>query len=291
MARTRIIIDTDPGQDDAVAILLALAERDALDLLGITTVAGNVPLPLTTSNALRILELARRDDVPVFPGASQPLLRKLRDRGVRVRRRRPRRRGPAAAAHRRRRAARGDVPDRYAAAAAERSVTLCPLGPLTNIALAFAQEPALASKVERIVLMGGARDLGNVTPAAEFNFFVDPHAAAIVLRLDVPIVMFGLHATHQAIGTSERVGRIAALGTPVAHAIRGMLSRRGRAASTASACRVIRCTTRASSRTCCGRTSSQAAIAMSRSKRRARPRSAAPRSTGGDRRSRSRTPT
>ena len=104
-------------------------------------------------------------------------------------------------------------------------MTLCPLGPLTNIALAFAQEPALATKVERIVLMGGARDLGNITPAAEFNFFVDPHAAAIVLRLPVPIVMFGLHATHQAIATSERVGRIAALGTPVAHAIRGMLSR------------------------------------------------------------------
>ena len=110
-------------------------------------------------------------------------------------------------------------------AAAERSVTLCPIGPLTNIALAFAQEPSLAAKVERIVLMGGARDLGNMTPAAEFNFFVDPHAAAMVLRLDVPIVMFGLHVTHQAIATPERVGRIAALGTPVAHAIHGMLRR------------------------------------------------------------------
>ncbi len=104
-------------------------------------------------------------------------------------------------------------------------MTLCPIGPLTNIALAFAQEPSLAAKVERIVLMGGARDLGNMTPAAEFNFFVDPHAAAIVFRLPVPIVMFGLHATHQAMGTPKRVERIAALGTPVARAVRGMLGR------------------------------------------------------------------
>src|SRR6185436_6266244 len=204
MPQTRIIIDTDPGQDDAVALLLALAERDALDLVGITTVAGNVPLPLTTANALRILELARREDVPVFAGASQPLLRALctaesicgadgLDGGALP--------PPRIAAQ-----------DRHAVTflidtlqtAAEHSVTLCPIGPLTNIALAFAQEPSLASKVERIVLMGGARDLGNVTPAAEFNFFVDPHAAAMVLRLPVQIVVFGLHATHQAIATPER---------------------------------------------------------------------------------------
>jgi len=225
MARTRIIIDTDPGQDDAVAILLALAERERLDLLGITTVAGNVPLPLTTINALRILELAGRDDVPVFPGARQPLLRKLWTAefvcgadGLDGAGLPPPRVG---------------AQDRHAVAflvdtlkaAAERSVTLCPIGPLTNIALAFAQEPELATKVERIVLMGGARDLGNMTPAAEFNFFVDPHAAAMVLRLPVPIVMFGLHVTHQALGTPERVDRIAALGTPVARAVCGMLGR------------------------------------------------------------------
>jgi purine nucleosidase len=225
MAPTRIIIDTDPGQDDAVAILLALAEREHLDLLGITTVAGNVPLPLTTTNALRILELAQRTDVPVFAGASQPLLRTLwtaefvcgadglEGAGLPL---------PAIVAQ-----------DRHAVTflietlreAADRSVTLCPIGPLTNIALAFAQAPELAAKVERIVLMGGARDLGNITPAAEFNFFVDPHAAAIVLRLPVPIVMFGLHATHQAMGTPARIDRIAALGTPVARAVHGMLSR------------------------------------------------------------------
>ena len=225
MPRPRIIIDTDPGQDDAVAILLALAERDALDFIGITTVAGNVPLPLTTINALRILELAGRDDVPVFAGASQPLLRKLSTAEFVC--------GADGLDGAGLPAPRAGAQDRHAVtflidtlkAAADRSVTLCPIGPLTNIALAFAQQPELATKVERIVLMGGARDLGNMTPAAEFNFFVDPHAAAIVLRLPVPIVMFGLHATHQAIGTPERVERIAALGTPVARAVRGMLGR------------------------------------------------------------------
>jgi len=225
MARMRIIIDTDPGQDDAVALLLALAEREVLDLVGITTVAGNVPLPLTTTNALRILEVAHRGDVPVFPGASQPLLRELRTAefvcgadglegaGLPLPRLAPQARHAVTF-----------IIDTLKAAA-DRSLTLCPLGPLTNIALAFAQEPALASKVERIVLMGGARDLGNVTPAAEFNFFVDPHAAAMVLRLPVPIVLFGLHATHQAMATPERVGKIAALGTPAARVIHGMMGR------------------------------------------------------------------
>jgi purine nucleosidase len=109
--------------------------------------------------------------------------------------------------------------------AADRSITLCPIGPLTNLALVFAQEPALAAKVERIVIMGGARDLGNITPAAEFNFYVDPHAAQMVLQLGVPIVLFGLHATHQAVCTPAHVARIAALDTPVARALAGMTGR------------------------------------------------------------------
>lgn len=221
----RIIIDTDPGQDDAVALLLALAERERLDVAGITTVAGNVPLELTTINALRMVELARRVDVPVHAGASQPLLRPLRTAehicgrdGIDGAGLPP----PTIAAR----------PGHAVAfiidtleAAAERSVTICPLGPLTNVALAFAQRPELATRVERIVLMGGARDLGNVTPAAEFNFYVDPHAAAMVLRIGVPIVMFGLHVTHQAMATPERVSRIAALGTPASRAVSGMLAR------------------------------------------------------------------
>jgi purine nucleosidase len=105
------------------------------------------------------------------------------------------------------------------------SLTLCALGPLTNVALALAQEPRLAPRIARLLLMGGARDLGNVTPAAEFNMFVDPHAAAIVYGSGVPIVMLGLDVTHQAVGTPERVTRIAALNTPVARAVTGMLSR------------------------------------------------------------------
>jgi purine nucleosidase len=225
MARTRLIIDTDPGQDDAVTILLALAETERLDLLGITTVAGNVPLDLTTENALRLVELAGRPDIPVFRGASRPLLRPLRTAEHVC--------GPDGLA------GAGLPPPTIAAqprsavafiietltAASERSVTLCPIGPLTNIALLFVQAPELASRIERIVLMGGARDLGNVTPAAEFNFYVDPHAAEIVFGLGVPIVMFGLHATHQAMATPERVARIASLGTPVARAVAGMFGR------------------------------------------------------------------
>lgn len=221
----KIVIDTDPGQDDALAILLALAERDRLDVLGLTTVAGNVPVELTTVNALRLVELAGRNDVPVHRGAPKPLLRPLKTAeficgpdglegaGLPPPRSRP---GDAHAV--------AFLLDTLRAARL-RSITICPLGPLTNIALALAQAPELAAKIERIVLMGGARDLGNVTPAAEFNFHVDPHAAQIVLQSGVPIVMFGLNATHQAMATPERVRRIASLGTPAARSVAGMLGR------------------------------------------------------------------
>lgn len=225
MNRIPIIIDTDPGQDDALAILLALAASDRLDLLGITTVAGNVGVALTTANALRILEVAGRTDVPVHRGASRPLLRKLCTAEYIC--------GPDGLA------GAGLPPptikarDQHAVPfiietlrkAPDRSVTLCPIGPLTNLALVFAQEPDLAARVERIVIMGGARDMGNITPAAEFNFYVDPHAAHIVLNLGVPIVLFGLHATHQAVCTLEHVARIMALDTKVARAVAGMTSR------------------------------------------------------------------
>ncbi|HEX2114334.1 MAG TPA: nucleoside hydrolase [Alphaproteobacteria bacterium] len=225
MSRIPIIIDTDPGQDDALAILLALAGSDRLDLLGITTVAGNVSLDLTTANALRILEVAGRPDVPVYLGASRPLLRKLCTAEYIC--------GPDGLEGANLPAPTIKPREQHAVAfiietlrkAPDRSITLCPIGPLTNLALVFAQEPALAAKVARIAMMGGARDMGNITPAAEFNFYVDPHAAQIVLQLGVPIVMFGLHATHQAVCTLEHVAKITALESKVARAVAGMTSR------------------------------------------------------------------
>ena len=225
MPRLPIVIDTDPGIDDAVALLVALAERDRLDVLGITTVAGNVPLPLTTANALRLLTLARRPDVPVHAGAHAPLHRVLHTadhvhgvdglEGSGL---------PAPALAPRSAHAAAFLLDRLRAAEAG-SITVCALGPLTNLAIALSTAPALAAKIGRIVLMGGARDLGNITPAAEFNFYVDPHAAAAIFRSGIPIVMHGLHVTHQAIATPGRVARIAALRTPSARAVAGMLSR------------------------------------------------------------------
>ena len=220
-----IIIDTDPGQDDAVAILLAFAARNRLDLRGITTVAGNVPVAQTTINALRICALAQRDDVPVHSGAARPLLFPLETAefvcgadGL----------AGAELPPPRRRAERESAVAFIISALREapnQGITLCPLGPLTNIALALRLAPDIVPKIRRIVLMGGALALGNMTPAAEFNIYVDPHAAAIVLGCGAPITMFGLQLTHQAICGASHLQRIAALGTATGRAIHGMLTR------------------------------------------------------------------
>lgn len=223
MARRSIILDCDPGQDDAVAILLALASPDELDLLAITTVAGNVPLALTAANARRLVELADAD-VPVYAGASRPLLRSLHTAedvhgstgldgsGL------PPPKRPLAPGH----AARAII--ELVRARPAGSVTLVATGPLTNLALALAEAPDLAGRLKEIVLMGGAIGLGNVTPAAEFNIWVDPHAAAIVFAAGVPITMFPLDVTHKVLVTAERLARIEAIGSPVARAVFGMLS-------------------------------------------------------------------
>jgi purine nucleosidase len=225
MTKDAIIIDTDPGQDDAVAILLGLAARDRLDLRGLTAVAGNVGVDLTTTNALRIVELARRGDVPVYRGAEQPLLFPLEtaefvcgDDGL----------------------AGADIPQAIGQpqpqhavdfiiatlrGSPDQTVTLCPLGPLTNIALALRLAPDIAPRIKRIVLMGGAMNLGNMTPAAEYNVYVDPHAAAIVFGSAVPIVMMGLNLTLQAICSHDEVARIGKLGTTAGRTIHGMLTR------------------------------------------------------------------
>jgi len=215
----KIIIDTDPGQDDAVAILLALGSPE-LEVLGITCVAGNVPLALTTKNARIVCELAGRRDVKIFAGCDRPLLRPLVTAeyvhgktgldGIAL----PE---PTMA-----------LQDQHAVdflietlrSEAPGTVTLCPLGPLTNIATAFRRAPEIISKVEQIVLMGGAYfEVGNTTPAAEFNIYVDPQAAEIVFKCGAPLVVVPLDATHKALTTRPRIEAFRALGTPVGAAV------------------------------------------------------------------------
>ncbi|MDZ4136597.1 MAG: nucleoside hydrolase [Paracoccaceae bacterium] len=210
----KIIIDTDPGQDDAVAILLALASPEDLTVLGITAVAGNVPLPLTAKNARIVCELAGKPDTPVFAGCAAPLARKLvtaehvhgktgLDGPVM-----PDPAMPLQAQH--------AVDFIIDTLHAERpgSVTLCPLGPLTNIATAFQRAPDIIARVQEIVLMGGAYfEVGNITPTAEFNIYVDPEAADIVFKSGVPLVVMPLDVTHKALTTGPRVAAFRALGS------------------------------------------------------------------------------
>lgn len=214
MAR-KIIIDTDPGQDDAVAILLALASPE-LDVLGITCVAGNVPLPLTQRNALTICELAGRTDMRVFAGCDRPLVRKLVTAenvhgktgldGVTL---------PEPVMALQDQHAVDFIIDTLRAEPAG-TVTLVPIGPLTNIATAFQRAPEIVERVQEIVLMGGAYfEVGNVTPAAEFNIYVDPQAADIVFRSGVPLVVMPLDVTHKALTSRARVDAFAALPAPV----------------------------------------------------------------------------
>jgi len=221
----KIIIDCDPGQDDAVALLLAFASPDEFDLLGITTVAGNVPLEPTQRNARMMCDIAGRKDVPVHAGCSAPMARQLVTaeaihgetgiNGIEVFEPET----PLQSEHA------VDFIIRTLLDAADESVTLVPTGPLTNIATAIEREPSILSKVELIVLMGGAmREGGNRTPSAEFNILVDPDAADIVLRCGRPITQMGLDVTHQVLSTRDRVDRIRALGNPVADATAGMLS-------------------------------------------------------------------
>ena len=221
----KIIIDTDPGQDDAVAILLAFATSNRLDLQAITAVAGNVPVAQTSANVLRICELAGGGDMAVYAGAEAPLVFALETAefvcgpdglaGADL----PPPKGSARAQHA------VDFLIAHLMAADENSVTLCPLGPLTNIALALRMKPEIATRIKRIVLMGGAMNLGNITPAAEFNFYVDPHAAAIVFGSGIAQVMLGLHLTHQAIASHAQVAKFADMGTATGRAVHGMLTR------------------------------------------------------------------
>ncbi|WGW03161.1 nucleoside hydrolase [Tropicibacter oceani] len=223
MPPRKIIIDTDPGQDDAVAILLALSSPDELEVLGITCVAGNVPLPLTTRNARIVCELAGMPETRVFAGCDRPLGRDL---------------VTAEHVHGKTGLDGPTLPeptmplqDQHAVdfiidtlrAHPEGSVTLCPLGPLTNIATALQRAPDIAPRIAEIVLMGGAYfEVGNITPTAEFNIYVDPEAAEIVFRSGVPLVVMPLDVTHKTLVTKTRNEAFRALGTRVGIAVAQM---------------------------------------------------------------------
>jgi purine nucleosidase len=223
MSPRKIIIDTDPGQDDAVAILLALASPNDVEVLGITAVAGNVPLELTSKNARIVCELAGRPDIPVYAGCDRPLRHSL---------------VTAEHVHGKTGLDGPDLPDPTMPlqtahgvdyiidtlrAHPPKTITLCPLGPLTNIATAFERAPDIIDLVKEIVLMGGAYfEVGNITPAAEFNIYVDPEAAEAVFKSGVPLVVLPLDVTHKALVTSARNTAFRALGTPVGLAVAQM---------------------------------------------------------------------
>ena len=215
----KIIIDTDPGQDDAVAILLALASPE-LEVLALTAVAGNVPLPLTERNARIICELAGKPETKVYAGCDAPLQRKL---------------VTAEHVHGKTGLDGPQLPDPVMPLQPQHavdylidtlrahppgSITLCPLGPLTNIAAAFLKAPDIIPRVAEIVLMGGAYfEVGNITPAAEFNIYVDPEAADIVFKSGAPLVVMPLDVTHKALTSRAWVEEMRALGTPVGQAV------------------------------------------------------------------------
>ncbi|WP_417410736.1 nucleoside hydrolase [Hoeflea sp.] len=223
MTPHKIIIDTDPGQDDAAAIMLALASPE-LDVLGITAVAGNVPLTLTERNARIVTEICGRADIAVYAGADKPLARKL-----------------VTAEHVHGKTGLDGVDLFEPARAIETlhavdflietlrsepagTVTLCPLGPLTNIAMAIKRAPDVVGRIKQIVLMGGGFfEGGNITPSAEFNIYVDPEAAKIVFAAGVPITMMPLDVTHKVLTTKVRVERLRANGNRASVVMADML--------------------------------------------------------------------
>ena len=207
---TPIILDCDPGHDDAIALLLALASPE-VNLLGVTTVAGNTTLENTTVNALKVLELCDHREIPVAAGAARPLMREL---------------VVAEHVHGKSGLDGPTLPDPVMRPVASHAVdflaqkilecpeqvTLVPVGPLTNVALLLNRYPEALDNVSRIVSMGGAIGLGNVTPSAEFNIFVDPEAAHRVYHSGVPITMIGLDVTHQALLDKTHAERLRPMG-------------------------------------------------------------------------------
>ena len=218
MAPRKIIIDTDPGQDDAFAILFALGSPAELEVVAITTVGGNVPLAQTSENALKVLELAGRPDIPVHAGCPGPMVKKLMT---------------AECVHGKTGLDGADLPRpstplqpehavnclvRTIMDAPEGELTVCTLGPMTNLGMAMAMEPRVASRLREVALMGGGFfQGGNATPAAEFNIFVDPHAAHVVFESGAPVTMCPIDCTYSAqmtvewLQTLRRTGKRAAI--------------------------------------------------------------------------------
>ena len=216
-----VILDCDPGHDDAIALILALASPE-LKVLAVTTSAGNQTPDKTLNNALRILTLLGRHDIPVAAGAPKPLMRELiiadnvhGESGLDG----PTLPDPAFAPQ----AMTGLELMAKCLRESPEPVTLVPTGPLTNIALLLAAHPELKSKIGRIVLMGGAAGAGNWTPAAEFNIYVDPEAADMVFSAGIPITLCGLDVTHQAQVMDEDIARVRAIPNPVAQCVADLL--------------------------------------------------------------------
>ena len=223
MIKKKIIIDTDPGQDDAVALLLALASKE-LEILGITCVAGNVPLSLTSENARKILELTRYTEIPVFAGADRPIKRTLvtaehvhGKTGID---------GPVLEKPKIKLQSKEAIEFIIETILSypKDEITLCTLGPLTNIGLAFQREPRIKTLIKEIIMMGGGFfEGGNITPAAEFNIYVDPEAAAEVLVSGIPITMLPLDVTHKALTSRSRIESFRKIGNKAGIATAEML--------------------------------------------------------------------
>jgi inosine-uridine nucleoside N-ribohydrolase len=214
---TKVILDVDTGTDDAVALMTAALSPD-IDLVGATSVNGNTSIDFTTENTLRVFDFIGMPEVPVYRGMDRPLVRTDVKRGM------------AARIH-------GDMLDLPEVSngatlqqghavdwlidtylASNDDIVLCPVGPLTNIAIAILREPRIVEHIPEIVIMGGAHDHGNMTASAEFNIWLDPEAARIVVNCGAPIRMVPLDATHRALVSTEDAARIRALGTPAGEA-------------------------------------------------------------------------
>ena len=221
MSRLPIIFDCDPGGDDAVMLLMAMAS-DALDILGITTIAGNVDVRNVTNNALRLVELARREDILVYEGCPRPILKPplyatdIHGESGLEGSNMPPPRGRAHSKH-----AVDFIIDTLLSS--EKKVTLSLSGPMTNLAVALIKTPSITDRIQEVVCMGGSTDKGNITPFAEFNFFVDPHAAHIVLSSGIPVRMIGLNVTHEVYLSDEHFRRLESMDTDVARELSSIL--------------------------------------------------------------------